>query len=396
MPSTPPRQTSPFAAQRVTFVVASLMSCGSGGSWVQGQTVELIRTLDVSSGPVPAITFSHDDHYLIWGGADRLLRRERLRAAPLDLGRCQTLIAELDDESFPVRQRAHMELTKYGSEITPILEECIENTSSREARFRARVLLESINVPFGHGHQREIRAVAASGGTIPLLASAARDGTVLVWRPHLSLATRVIKAHDDGAWAVAFSVDNQEVATGGGDHKIHIWDLANGTNRSSLLGHENTIQELAYSPDGKLLASAGGFDKTIRIWEPQHGTEVCTLKVDEQPKLRLSFHPSGTQLAAAGYGPQVTVWNTADWTIQTTHETTFDNVRCMRYSTDGRWLAVGGSGEHLILMATDSSETNIVVPGHQRGVLSVAFSNDQQSLATGDTAGTVRLWRLRR
>jgi WD40 repeat protein len=360
-----------------------------------GDSVELIETFTDSTGPVPAIAFSHEDRYLIWGGSDCLLRRASLRRDTIDTERCQELISQLDDESFPVRQQAHVELAKYGTEITPLLQQCAAESPSREARYRANVLLESVQLPFGHGHQREIRALASSGGPTPILASASKDGTVLIWRPHLSLATRVIRAHDEGAWAVAFSPANDELATGGGDHQIHLWDVNKGTNRQTLLGHEATIQELSYSPNGTQIASAGGFDKTVRIWNPRLGIEVVTLQVDDEPKLRVSFHPSGQFLAAAGYGGNVTVWQTSDWSVHQTIATGWDTVRCLRYSPDGRWLAIGGSGDDLVLQATDTSPTKIHVNGHQLGVLAVAFSADRQTFATGDSAGAVRWWRLR-
>ena len=67
------------------------------------------------------------------------------------------------------------------------------------------------------------------------------------------------------ALSVAFSPDGKLLASGGDNNTIMLWDVASGTLTKTLTGHADVVWSVAFSPDGKLLAS-GSYDKTIKIW----------------------------------------------------------------------------------------------------------------------------------
>ena len=75
-----------------------------------------------------------------------------------------------------------------------------------------------------------------------------------------------LKGHTDSVNAVAFSPDGTLLATGGSDDLVIIWDVATGKNQTTLKGHEDSVLGLAFSTDGKFLASAAA-DNTVRIWD---------------------------------------------------------------------------------------------------------------------------------
>ena len=368
-----------------------LFACVGFTFSANGESLKLVRTFRAGQGQVKSLTFTSDNRYLIWNTGSSL-HRHLISTGNQETQRCQQLIDRLDAESFEDRQAAHIELQQHGQEIEPILRACLKDASrSREARQRSLVLLQSIMTPFGNGHQGEVRAIAPGQNERALVASAGRGGNVLLWQPNLGAPLRKLKAHEDGAWAVAFAPDQKELASGGGDNALRIWNLEDGANRLTLTGHENSIHDLAYSPDGTLLASAGSFDKTVRIWDPKQGKSIKVLHRESEP-MCVSFHPDGQQLAAAGYGSTLTVWDTKTWSATKT-DLSIKGVRCLRYSPDGRWLAAGGDGEELFLIPADStSRDQIVAGGHRRGVLAMAFLGDGKTLATGDAGGAVRLW----
>ncbi len=375
------------------------------------QAVELRQTIRQGNGPIKAVTFTANGHYLIWSHGPRLHRRSLQKGDDVN-DRCRELVERLDAAEFDARQQAHVALQGYGTEIVPLLEASIANKrTSREAKQRASVLLDSIQHDFGFGHQRDVVSLASGSENPTLVASAGQDGRVLLWRPNLGRPIRTINAHDDGAWAVAFSPNRGEIATGGGDNLVRVWSLADGRNRFTLRGHRSPVHDVAFSPDGKLIASAGSFDKTVRIWSAAHGELLQSLPCKTEP-MRLTFHPATHQLAAGGYGPTITLWNTRDWTSRHL-ETQTNGIRCLKYSRDGKWLAYGNGDQDLTLFHTETDAT-VATTGHRRGALSVAFARrlrlnsrgpisqvsrdradeNEPSMATGDSNGNVRLWQL--
>src|SRR5262245_25986391 len=78
-------------------------------------------------------------------------------------------------------------------------------------------------------------------------------------------ARATLKGHKDTLDAVAFSPDGKQLATGGADDNVMIWDAMSGELLATLKGHEDSVLGVAFSPDGKSLASASA-DNTVRVW----------------------------------------------------------------------------------------------------------------------------------
>ena len=143
-------------------------------------------------------------------------------------------------------------------------------------------------------------------------------------KPALILQT----GHTKSANAVAFSPDNQWLASGGKDDVIKIWDLATGNVLRTLYGHSSNVNALAVSPDGKLLASGSGDindkrdlgaftrggvvggadDTTVRLWNIQTGRQLQVLRGHRLPVGALAFSSDNHSLTSVS-GDAVKVWD---------------------------------------------------------------------------------------
>ncbi|MBV9125523.1 MAG: hypothetical protein JO112_19415, partial [Planctomycetes bacterium] len=86
-------------------------------------------------------------------------------------------------------------------------------------------------------------------------------------------ALKILQANQGPIRAVAFSPNGKFLATAGNDNLIHVWGLASGSELRQLAGHQQAVTSVAFAPDGKTLAS-GSLDRTVRLWDLATGEEV--------------------------------------------------------------------------------------------------------------------------
>jgi hypothetical protein len=191
----------------------------------------------------------------------------------------------------------------------------------------------------------------------------------------------------DGAVCLAFSPDGRLLASapGGGSarHDPQLWDPATGKELRRLTGHANTCYFVAFSPDGKLLASAS-VDRTVRLWDAATGKEVLALRGHENTVLRVAFAPDGKTLASVGDDQTVRLWDVATGKERRVLRGHAGQVLAVNFSPDGRLVASGGGDGTLRLWEVSSGKQVrqfTVQPAQQ--VSSVCFSRDVRSVAAG-------------
>jgi WD40 repeat protein len=167
------------------------------------------------------------------------------------------------------------------------------------------------------GHTAPVYSVTFSpdGKTV---ASGSWDKTIRMWEATTGKEKKALK-QSDHVTALAFSPDGKTLASGrtrASDSKddsaerVRLLDAAVGVERAALKGHTSDVGCLAYSADGKLLAS-GSIDGVIKLWHVATGKERATIKGDAISVYSLAFSPDGRLLAAGGSSGAVKLWDVA-------------------------------------------------------------------------------------
>jgi WD40 repeat protein len=120
-----------------------------------------------------------------------------------------------------------------------------------------------------------------------------------------------LKGHMAFVSSVAYSPDGKTLASGSADTTIKLWDVATGKEQATLKGHtDNTVTSVAYSPDGKTLAS-GSWETTIKLWDVATGKEQATLKGHTHYVYSVAYSPDGKTLASGSYDETIKLWDVA-------------------------------------------------------------------------------------
>jgi WD40 repeat protein/serine/threonine protein kinase len=229
------------------------------------------------------------------------------------------------------------------------------------------------------------------------LASVSTDDTCKLWDVP---SGRVVRAVPTGQ--VCGQLKTQTGLSPGGDRLAlgvngsatpQLWDLASGKVGEPFAGkHGEAICTTAFSPNGKILASAAK-DGTIKLWDAKTGTELRSLAAHAANGkfIGLAFQPDGKLLASVGSDGTVKAWDVSSGQLRFQGDHGREPLFAVVFSPDGRILATAGAVS-LKLWDTASGKELRTLSGHHGGTTDLAFSPDGQTLVSCGFTGTLRLW----
>ncbi len=253
------------------------------------------------------------------------------------------------------------------------------------------------------GHQWEVCTVAISPDN-QTLASGATDHKIHIWNLNTGGLIHTLTQHSGDVYSIVFSPNGTTLVSAGWasswrktnktpQKTVLLWYLSRMEMLHAFLGHFGSVCSVAISPDGQTLAS-GGVDKTIKLWNLSTGKILNTLFGHSGRILSVAISPDGQTLASGDGDKTIKLWNLSTGELLNTLYDHLDSVSSVTFSPDGQTLASGSHDKTIKLWNVSTGELLNTLYDHLDSVSSVIFSPDGQTLASGSHDKTIKIWHL--
>ncbi len=274
-----------------------------------------------------------------------------------------------------------------------LLEECPERLRGLEWHILRRLSREGPRVL--RGHKQWVLAVAlspdgryaASAGVHNLL-----FGELKLWDVDTGKEVAATPVGLEPAVDLAFSPDGRLLASAGAAGTVRLWEVPSGKPGRSLRGHQGPISGVAFSPDGRRLASAS-MDGTVRVWEVASGEERLHFRGHNAEVLSVAFGPDGGRVASWGTDNLLRVWDATTGREFVQMRGHGGRVFGLAFSPDGRRLASGGA-DGIRIWDADTGKEVRAVHGINSATLRILFTPDGTRLVSVNWDRAVKVWDL--
>jgi hypothetical protein len=218
------------------------------------------------------------------------------------------------------------------------------------------------------------------------------SGVVRVYDLRSTRPVATWNAHGDTVFALAFTPDGKTLATAGYDRVIKLWTVGGDTSKpaAELKDHSDAVYALTVSPDGTLLASAGA-DRSVKIWDVKTGTRRYTLGDNTDWVYAASWSPDGKRLAAAGVDKSLRSW-AADRVGGILERSAFAHagpVVKLVFTADGKSIVTAGEDRVVKVWDAATLKETATHTAQPDSILALAVSPKGDRVAVGRFDGTL-------
>jgi WD40 repeat protein len=251
------------------------------------------------------------------------------------------------------------------------------------------------------GHSDNVFAVSWAPDGVSI-ASGSRDTTVRVWNAATGEDHYIYRGHHTCVLSVAWSPDGRYIASGDTEGIVHIWNAGAPSAENpfeeqvtlvTYRGHARFVRSIAWSPDGKYIASGGDYgDNTVQVWEASSGNHIYTHS-SQYRIFAVVWSPDGRYISSGSFDGTVQVWSWNGGGESYIYHGHTGPVYAVAWIPAGTYIASAGHDATVQVWSTEHPQEPMhIYRGHTLPVKAMAWSPEGKYIASGGDDATVQVW----